>query len=40
MMKAVRIHTYGGPKVLQLEELALPVPGPGEMLVKVRAAGV
>jgi len=39
-MKAVRIHTYGGPEVLQLEELALPVPGPGEILVKVRAAGV
>jgi NADPH:quinone reductase-like Zn-dependent oxidoreductase len=39
-MKAVRIHTFGGPEVLQLEEVALPAPGPGEVLVKVRAAGV
>ena len=40
MMKAVRIHEYGGPEVLRYEEAPCPVAGPGEVLVKVRAAGV
>ncbi len=39
-MKAIRIHTFGGPEVLLLEEQPRPVPGPGEVLVRVRAAGV
>jgi NADPH:quinone reductase-like Zn-dependent oxidoreductase len=37
---AVRIHSFGGPESLELEEVVLPAPGPGEVLVRVRAAGV
>jgi NADPH2:quinone reductase len=39
-MKAIRIHAYGGPEVMQLEELPTPVPGPGEALVRIHAASV
>lgn len=39
-MKAVRIHRYGGPEVLVCEEAEKPVPGDGEVLVRIRAAGV
>jgi NADPH2:quinone reductase len=39
-MKAVRIHAYGGPDVIQLEELPLPVPGTRQVLVRVEAASV
>jgi NADPH:quinone reductase len=39
-MHAIRIHTYGGPEVMQWEELATPVPGPGQVLVRVEAASV
>lgn len=39
-MKAVRIHSYGGPEVLCHEDAPIPEPGPGEALVRVRAAGV
>ncbi|MGO8689355.1 MAG: NADP-dependent oxidoreductase [Thermoguttaceae bacterium] len=39
-MKAVRIHGYGGPEVLTLEEAACPRPAAGEILVRVHAAGV
>ncbi|HEY1752604.1 MAG TPA: NADP-dependent oxidoreductase [Caulobacteraceae bacterium] len=39
-MKAVRIHEFGGPDVLKLEELAKPAPDPGEVLIEVRAASV
>ena len=39
-MKAVRVHTLGGPDVLQYEEIDVPTPGPGEALVRVEAAGV
>ncbi len=39
-MKAVRIHEYGGPEVVRLEEAPRPEPGAGEVLVRVRAAGV
>jgi NADPH2:quinone reductase len=40
MMKAIRIHAYGGPDVMQLEELPMPVPGPEQALVRVHAASV
>src|SRR6266705_2279085 len=39
-MRALRIHAYGGPEVMRLEEAAIPVPGPGQVLVRVRAASV
>lgn len=39
-MKAVRIHEYGGPEVLKYEEAPRPNAGPGEVLVRIRAAGV
>ncbi|MGP0017558.1 MAG: quinone oxidoreductase family protein [Candidatus Sulfotelmatobacter sp.] len=39
-MRAIRIHSYGGPEVMQLEELPNLVPGPGQALVRVEAASV
>ena len=39
-MKAARIHNFGGPEVIVVEEVAVPVPGSGEVLVKVAATGV
>jgi NADPH:quinone reductase len=39
-MKAIRIHAYGGPEVMQLEELPTPVPAAGEALVRIHAASV
>lgn len=39
-MKAVRIHQFGGPEVLQYEEVPAPTPGPGQVLVKLAAAGL
>jgi NADPH:quinone reductase-like Zn-dependent oxidoreductase len=38
--KAVKFDRYGGLDVLYIAELPLPVPGNGEVLVKVRAAGI
>ncbi|MGW5617179.1 NADP-dependent oxidoreductase [Streptomyces sp. NPDC003877] len=38
-MRAVRLHEYGGPEVLRCEEVPVPEPGPGEVLVRVHAAG-
>ncbi|MEE9181401.1 MAG: quinone oxidoreductase, partial [candidate division NC10 bacterium] len=32
-MKAIRVHEYGGPEALKLEELPTPQPGPGQALV-------
>ena len=40
MMRAVRIHAYGAPEVMQLEELPLPVPRSGQAVVRVHAASV
>ena len=39
-MKAIRVHTLGGPEVLTYEDIAEPEPGPGEALVRIAAAGV
>lgn len=39
-MKAVRVHNYGGPEVLTLEEIPVPEPKAGEARVKIEAIGV
>jgi len=39
-MKAIRIHGYGGPDVLRFEDIPVPEPAWGEVLVRVHAAGV
>ncbi|MFE6685850.1 NADP-dependent oxidoreductase [Streptomyces sp. NPDC057743] len=39
-MKAARFHQFGGPEVLEIVELPDPHPGPGEVRIAVRAAGV
>ena len=39
-MKAVCIHQFGGPEVLQYEEVPTPTPGPGQVLVKLAAVGL
>src|SRR5437764_13454294 len=39
-MKALLSHEPGGPETLRLEEVAEPVPGPGELLVRIRACAI
>ena len=39
-MKAIRIHEYGGPEVLRYEDVEVPTPAAGELLIKVQAASV
>lgn len=39
-MKAVCIHSYGGPETLLYEEAPRPQPAAGEVLVRVHAAAV
>jgi NADPH:quinone reductase len=39
-VKAVRVHSPGGPEVLRLEDLPPPSPGPAQVLIRVEAAGV
>lgn len=39
-MKAIRVHEFGGPEVLQLEDVPNPEPGPGQVVVRVHAVGV
>jgi NADPH:quinone reductase-like Zn-dependent oxidoreductase len=40
IMKAIRIHQYGGPEVLAQVEMQRPAPGANEVLIKVKAASV
>ncbi len=39
-MKAIRIHEFGGPEVLKLEDVPDLQPGPGQVVVRIHAAGV
>ena len=39
-MKAIRVHEFGCPEVLKLEEVTTPIPSAGEVLVRIHAAGV
>jgi NADPH2:quinone reductase len=39
-MKAIVVHEFGPPEVMKLEEITPPKPGPGQVLVRVNAAGV
>jgi len=40
MARTIRIHTLGGPEVLQIEDLAIGEPGPGEVRIRVEAVGL
>ncbi len=39
-MKAVRMHAFGGPEALHVDEIPMPQPGDDEVVVKVRAASI
>ena len=39
-MKALTINQFGGPEQLRIQEVGIPVTGPGEILVRIHAAGV
>jgi len=39
-MKAIVVSEFGGPEVLQFKEVPTPRPGPGQVLVRIHAAGV
>jgi NADPH2:quinone reductase len=39
-MKAIRVHEFGGPEMLRLEDVPRPEPAAGQVLVRVRASGV
>lgn len=39
-MRAIRVHEYGNPDVLKLEDADVPEPGPGEVRVRMKVAGV
>ncbi|NNN05296.1 MAG: hypothetical protein HKL90_05290 [Elusimicrobia bacterium] len=39
-MKAILVRAFGGPEVLKLEDVPDPTPGPGQVVVAVKAVGV
>ena len=39
-MKAIRAHEFGGPEVLRYDDMPEPAPGPGQVRVRLHAAGV
>ena len=40
MTRSVRIHEFGGPEVLKIEDIRTPEPGPGEARLRVKAIGL
>jgi NADPH2:quinone reductase len=40
VMRAIRVHEYGGPEAMRLEELPTPKPGEGQALVRIEVAGL
>jgi NADPH:quinone reductase-like Zn-dependent oxidoreductase len=40
MARVVRFHRIGGPEVLQVEEVEVPPPGPGEVQIRIHALGL
>ena len=40
MMKAARIHQFGGPELVTIESIAVPQAGPDQVLIRVRASSV
>src|SRR5689334_14798875 len=39
-MRAIVVHSFGAPDVMKSEDVPNPTPGPGQVLIRVRAAGV
>jgi NADPH2:quinone reductase len=39
-MKSIRVHEFGGPEVLKLEDLPEPKPAPGQVIIKLSAIGI
>ncbi len=39
-MQRIRVHQYGGPEAMQVEEVPTPTPGSGQALVKIESVGV
>ncbi|MFI5449853.1 MAG: NADPH:quinone reductase [Candidatus Bathyarchaeia archaeon] len=39
-MKAIRVHEFGSPDVMHVEEIPDPTPGPGQILMQIKAIGV
>ena len=39
-MKAIQIHQTGGPEVLQVADLPIPTPGPGQVLLRIETIGI
>jgi NADPH:quinone reductase-like Zn-dependent oxidoreductase len=40
MTRSVRIHAFGGPEVLRIEDVRVPPPGPGEVRLRIHAIGL
>ena len=39
-MKSIRVHSFGGPEVLKLEQVPDPTPAPGQVVVRAEAIGI
>ena len=39
-MRAVQMSRFGGPEVFEIVDVPIPAPGPGQVLVRVGAAGI